>query len=499
MGRRQGEMKKQKWRRKALGGFARRPEWSGLSWRRRMYAHLLGVGGPEELIAFARRLDWSYSPWDKMILPGLHAVGAMNKMTYVWNVFEGRFENHHVRVFMMASKMASNERGYPVCFQLEHGGDFPLVDIIPAGPRDEASIVSHGAPDMKLGDDPLSDEFSKVFRVVALDGEFARSICNKDMMKGLLHLSDFGIYIIGNRITLYEPRKIWKRDSAGTYGREAEPDECPVLTTEKIEARLHHLMEIWDMFPAGLRDKPAAQDVPQAGRPREIKKAQRKFPAISVVALILANTVPLFGVIFLGWSAATILILLCFENILIGFLNVPKMALCPVTAPFDSRGVPLSPAERETMSKLKLSNSKGWNILLKIITIPVLYQVYGGFVFAQIALLVFILDQIPGASESISPLALSTAAAPLMLSHGISFFVNFIGRGEFRRTGFVAQAFRPYGRVFVMTLTVAFGGGLSIILDSPVWALAVLVLLKIGTDVRAHMAERKKYSEAVKK
>ena len=490
-------MKKRKWRGEALGGFARRPEWNGLSWRRRMYARLLGVGGPEELVAFARCLDWSYSPWGKMILPGLHAVGATNEMTYVWNVFEGRFENHHVCVFAMAS-MASNERGYPVCFQLEHGGDFPLVDIIPAGPRDEAGMVSHGAPDMELGDDPLSDEFSKVFRVVTLDEEFARSICHKDMMESLLHLSDFGIYIIGNRITLYEPRKIWKRENARTYGREAEPDECPVLTTEKIEARLHHLMEIWEMFPAVLREKPAAQDVPQASRPREIKKAQPKFPAISVVALILANTVPLFGVIFLGWSAATILILLCLENILIGLLNVPKMLLCPVRAPFDSRGAHISPAEREAMSKLTLSNSKGWNILLKILTIPILSQIYNGFVFGQIAILVFILDQIPGAYESISPLALSTAAAPLMLSHGLSFFVNFIGRGEFRRTSFVAQAFRPYGRVFVMTLTIAFGGGLSMMLDSPVWALAVLVLIKIGMDLRAHMAERKKYFEAAR-
>jgi len=494
MGRRQGEIKKQTWRGKALGGFARRPEWSGLSWRRRMYAHLLGVGGPEELIAFARRLDWSYSPWDKMILPGLHNLGATNEMTYVWNVFEGKFENHHVRVFMMAS-MASNERGYPVCFQLEHGGDFPLVDIIPAGPGDEAGMVSHDAPDMKLGDDPLSDEFSKVFRVVALDGEFARSICHKDMMKGLLHLSDFGIYIIGNRITLYEPRKMWKRENARTYGREAEPDECPVLTTEKIEARLHHLTEIWDMFPAGLRDKPAAQDVPQASRPREIEKAQPKFPSISVLALLLANTVPLFGVIFLGWSAAAILILSCLENILIGFLNVPKMALCPIPA----HRIHLSPAVHEIVAKLKLSDSKAGSILLKICFIPILSQVYGAFVYTQALVLLLILDQIPGAFESISPFGLLIAVVTLMLSHGISFFVNFIGRGEFRHTSFMTQAFRPYGRVFVMTLAVAIGGALSIILGNSVWALVVLVFLKIGMDVRAHMAERKKYSEAIKK
>lgn len=481
-------MKKQK----RLGNFARRPEWSRLSWRKRIVARIIGVGGPKKLVAFARRLDWSYSPWEQMILPGLQNLGATNQMTYIWNVFEGMFENHPVRIFTLAS----GERGLAICFQLQHGGDFPLVDIIPASARDETGMESHGAPDIKLGDDPLSDEFSKAFRVIALDEEFARSICDKGMMESLLRLGDFGVYIIANWITLYEPQKTWKPDYARTRRRKAEPDESPALTTEEIEARLHHLIEIWDMFPAGLREKPAAPDVPQADRLRDVEEARPKFPTISVTALILANTIPLFGVLFLGWSAAAILMLLCIENLLIGFLNVPKMALCPVMAPFESRGLGISLAERETMSKLKVSPKKLPYFLLKLITIPFLFQIYGAFVVVQIAILKHILDQIPGATESITPLALLIPAGMLALSHGLSFFINFIGRGEFRRIGFVAQAIRPYRRVFVMTLTVAFGGGLSMMLGSPVWALAVLVLLKIGVDMRAHVTERKKYYEA---
>ena len=46
-----------------------------------------------------------------------------------------------------------------------------------------------------------------------------------------------------------------------------------------------------------------------------------------------------------------------------------------------------------------------------------------------------------------------------------------------------------------MTLTVAIGGALSIQLNDPLWALVVLVLLKIGVDVFSHLAEHKKYSE----
>jgi hypothetical protein len=36
-------------------------------------------------------------------------------------------------------------------------------------------------------------------------------------------------------------------------------------------------------------------------------------------------------------------------------------------------------------------------------------------------------------------------------------------------------------------------------LESPVWALVVLVFLKVGIDIRAHMVERKKYYEAAGK
>ena len=214
-----------------------------------------------------------------------------------------------------------------------------------------------------------------------------------------------------------------------------------------------------------------------------------KFPKISLAFLLLANLVPLICIIFFDWSAATILVLSCLENILIGILNVPKMALCPI----------LSPAGRETVAKSKLSHGKPHSIVgsitLKILTIPVLSQIYLAFVYTQAFLLMAILNRIPGAIESIRVAGFPVALSALMVSHGISFFVNFIGRGEFRHTSFMAQAFRPYRRVFVMTFTVAVGGGLSIMLESPVWALVVLVLLKIGTDVRAHIAEHKKCLE----
>ena len=45
----------------------------------------------------------------------------------------------------------------------------------------------------------------------------------------------------------------------------------------------------------------------------------------AVVALIVANAIPLFGVLFLGWNVWNILIMYWLENGIVGVFNVLKM------------------------------------------------------------------------------------------------------------------------------------------------------------------------------
>ena len=45
----------------------------------------------------------------------------------------------------------------------------------------------------------------------------------------------------------------------------------------------------------------------------------------AVVALVVANLIPLLGVLFLGWSVWNILIIYWLENGIVGFINVLKM------------------------------------------------------------------------------------------------------------------------------------------------------------------------------
>ena len=53
-------------------------------------------------------------------------------------------------------------------------------------------------------------------------------------------------------------------------------------------------------------------------------------PSFSIIALMTANLVPLIGVVFLGWDAASIVLLYWIENLIVGIFNVLRMFLVKV-------------------------------------------------------------------------------------------------------------------------------------------------------------------------
>ena len=63
----------------------------------------------------------------------------------------------------------------------------------------------------------------------------------------------------------------------------------------------------------------------------------------AVVALVVANAIPLAGVLFLGWSVWTILILYWLENGIVGVFNVLKMARAQGPDTADRRAIAQNP------------------------------------------------------------------------------------------------------------------------------------------------------------
>ena len=90
-----------------------------------------------------------------------------------------------------------------------------------------------------------------------------------------------------------------------------------------------------------------------------------------------------------------------------------------------------------------------------------------------------------------SPLAILFVLIGLFISHGLSYRLNYIGRGEYLRTTVARQMFAPYGRLVVLHVTIIFGAVLIGVTGAPAAAIVVLVLLKIALDLGLHLAEHR--------
>ena len=208
-------------------------------------------------------------------------------------------------------------------------------------------------------------------------------------------------------------------------------------------------------------------------------------PSLSVAALVLANCVPVFGVIFLGWDIFLILAAYWTENVVIAFYNVLRMQCID--------------------SALKLSPGKAFVILFFLVH-------YGGFTLIHGSCLLLIFgppappaDDLATSLSAIWPEvsemlgvrrhALAAMTLGLFASHGLSFVVNYFLRGERHRIHFNTLMFSPYRRVIVMHLTVVLGGMLVGLFPSHAGPLCVLVALKTGLDVLAHYREHSKPSD----
>ena len=200
----------------------------------------------------------------------------------------------------------------------------------------------------------------------------------------------------------------------------------------------------------------------------------------SVIALVLANLVPVFGVLFLHWEVFPLMFLFWSENLIIGAFNVLKMLTANPSSPI------------------------GW--IGKAFVIPFFCVHYGMFTFVHGMLVVGMFGGHLKNSHGFLNFApfwqvmrendLGWAVLGLTVSRGVSFFTNYIGKGEYRNASLNQLMSQPYGRIFVMHFAILIGGFLMMALHSPVAGLLLLVVLKTGFDLNGHVGERKKFAEA---
>ena len=213
---------------------------------------------------------------------------------------------------------------------------------------------------------------------------------------------------------------------------------------------------------------------------------------VALGILLVVNAIPLIGVLFLGWNLATIVATYWLENGVIGLFAVGRIATASGTNLLTSA---IAVATRSQVRGIE-----------RVFLVPFFCVHYGMFWFVHGVFVWFALPAIfagfsggdafaTGFGQRFAPVGpdvgvVLAMGVPLLLSHGASFVFNWLGGGEYRASTPAAEMAAPYVRVVILHLTIIFGAFAVALLGSPVWAMVVMVALKTGVDVAAHLAER---------
>lgn len=209
-----------------------------------------------------------------------------------------------------------------------------------------------------------------------------------------------------------------------------------------------------------------------------------------------ANLIPVAGVLLWGWSVFEIVALYWFENVVIGAVNILKMA----TAAGDTNGSQHSPEMPDYLRAPGIAKHGA-----KLFLIPFFSFHYGMFCLVH-GIFVFTLlggkgggfmhsGPFSGMGGMIGRVFESGGilfVIAIIASHLFSFGWNFIGKGEYRRASLGEVMMAPYGRIVVLHIAILFGAFVITALGSPVLLLLLLIMGKIILDAKLHLRSHRK-------
>jgi hypothetical protein len=214
----------------------------------------------------------------------------------------------------------------------------------------------------------------------------------------------------------------------------------------------------------------------------------------AVGGLVAANLLPFAGVLWFGWGVFDVLAVYWVESGVVGALNVPKILLArgrgegdpTFTATVNGRPVDLSGPDESALVD-------GPHVYAANVPVAAFFvSHYGVFWAVHGVFVLFGLPAFAGTAAGVDASAALLGGVAMLASHGGSFLVNFVGREEYRDVSAATQMSAPYRRVFVLHLTIVGGAFLVVSLGSPVVLVGLLVALKTGFDVVAHLREHRR-------
>ncbi|MDA9337611.1 DUF6498-containing protein [bacterium] len=197
-----------------------------------------------------------------------------------------------------------------------------------------------------------------------------------------------------------------------------------------------------------------------------------RMPLLSsaLIALLIANLIPLWGVFFKGWSSQEVLVVYWLENVAVGLINIFKI---------------LTNRHEKTLRPAALFLAVFFTVHYGIFTF-----VHGAFVFSELNGFHGMIFPFDGMKQAFSDYRIVFLG--FLGSHFFSFIFNYHGKGEAQRLELAKVMFLPYPRIFVLHLTIILGGMLVMALGSPAALVVLLVILKTIGDVMLHLREHRK-------
>lgn len=192
--------------------------------------------------------------------------------------------------------------------------------------------------------------------------------------------------------------------------------------------------------------------------------------------LVLVNALPIVGVVVWNWDVLDVVVLYWLETLIIGLLNLPKMAMAQEIE-----------AERA---------------LPRLVLITLFILKFVGFCLVH----VFLINHMVGNNEagdaklfknpltefaSLFKRGILTsylAVIALFASHLFSFFWNYIGRREYREVTASQLLFVPYARFLPLQIVILFSAiAIQFFTETAMYLLLVLIAVKTVIDVGLHL------------
>jgi hypothetical protein len=206
---------------------------------------------------------------------------------------------------------------------------------------------------------------------------------------------------------------------------------------------------------------------------------------IPVIALLSANAIPLFGVLFLDWDAFSIVLLYWSENLVIGLYTILKIVFSEVSHSAIHLG-------KFFLIPFFIIHYGGFTaghglFLLAIFKEDIAKKVLEGNTWPFFLIFVELLFNVIKQMYLIIPSAMKIAIFSLFISHGISFIYNYLLKGEYASDKSPNLMAAPYKRVIIMQFAILGGAYWVMTIGSPIALLVILVFLKTIFDVVLHL------------